>query len=244
VTNGRHEPSRPRDGRDGRRASWARIPRATGNGSRWVRMAAAAVGLCAIVIGVSLAAFSAPSGQTGRVAGASNGGSTAATAQSTQPTIPVASGTTRPNVTNDGIAKTALRYPPALKDQMLRWAAGRGGVAWSAVTAQLGDVTQTAGTRLYSELRLECASLASSARAALDAPPIPDEAMQRMYVKVLAALPVTASDCRNAISVRQDGDEDQRIDVNTVLLNRSVVQFATESRELYTATAEIRTLRR
>jgi hypothetical protein len=32
--------------------------------------------------------------------------------------------------------------------------------------------------------------------------------------------------------------------VNKALLNRSLAQFSTESRELYTATAEIRTLRR
>jgi hypothetical protein len=112
------------------------------------------------------------------------------------------------------------------------------------VTTQLGGVTQTAGARLYSQLRLECASLASSAQAALEAPPIPDEAMQRMYTKVLAALSATAANCRNAVSVSPEGDEDQRINLNKALLNQSLAQFATESRELYTATAEIRTLRR
>jgi hypothetical protein len=105
-------------------------------------------------------------------------------------------------------------------------------------------VTQTAGGRLYSQLRLECVSLASSAQAALEAPPIPYEAMHRRYAKVLAALFATAADCRNAISVRQKGDEDQRIYLNKALLNQSLAQFATESRELYTTTAEIRTLRR
>jgi hypothetical protein len=112
------------------------------------------------------------------------------------------------------------------------------------VTTQLGNVTQTAGARLYPQLRLECASLASSAQAALEAPPIPDAAMQRMYAKTLAALSVTARGCRNAISVSPEGDEDQRIGLNKSLLNHSLAQFATESRELYTATAEIRTLRR
>jgi hypothetical protein len=68
--------------------------------------------------------------------------------------------------------------------------------------------------------------------------------MQRLYAKVLAGLSTTAADCRNAISVRPEGDEGQRIDVNNVLLNRSLAQFAAESKELYTATAEIRTVRR
>jgi hypothetical protein len=44
--------------------------------------------------------------------------------------------------------------------------------------------------------------------------------------------------------VRPEGDEGQQIYLNKVLLNRSLAQFATESRDLYTATAEIRTLRR
>jgi hypothetical protein len=241
MANGWHEPPGPRHGR---RASRAWMPRAAGNRSRRVLLAAAAVGLCAIVTGVSQAAFSAPSGQAGRVAGASNGGSTTAAAQSPQRTLPVASSTARSNVTDAGIAKTALRYPPALKGQIVQWVAGRGGVAWSAVTTQLGGITQTAGARLYSQLRLECASLASSAQAALEAPPIPDQAMQRMYAKVLAALSATAADCRNAISVSPEGDEDQRITLNRAHLNQSLARFATESRELYTATAEIRTLRR
>jgi hypothetical protein len=241
MTNGQHEPLRPRNGR---RASRARVPRATRNRSRWVLLAAAAVGLCAIVTGALLAAFSSPSGQTGHTAGASSGGTPTAATQAPQSPAPVASSTTGPNVTNAGIAKTALRYPPALKGQIVHWAAGRGGVAWSAVTTQLGEATQTAGARLYSQLRLECASLASSAQAALEAPPIPDEAMQRMYAKALAALSATAAGCRNAISVRPEGDEGQQIDLNKALLNQSLARFATESRELYIATAEIRTLRR
>ena len=194
--------------------------------------------------GASLAAFSSPSGQTGHSRGCAQWWHADYSNPSPAVAAPVASSTTGPNVTNAGIAKSALRYPPALKGQIVHWAAGRGGVAWSAVTTQLGDVTQTAGARLYSQLRLECASLASSAQAALEAPPIPDEAMQRMYTKVLAALSATATGCRNAISVRPEGDEGQQIYLNKALLNRSLAQFATESRELYTATAEIRTLRR
>src|SRR5262249_12673877 len=151
MTNGRHVPPRPRDGR---RAGRAWILRVTGNGSHRVRLAAAAVGLCAIVTGASLAAFSSPSGQTRPAAGASGGGTPTAATQAPQSPAPVASGTTRSNVTNAGIAKTALRYPPALKGQIVHWAAGRGGAAWSAVTTQLGEATQTAGARLYSQLRL------------------------------------------------------------------------------------------
>jgi hypothetical protein len=206
----------------------------------WVIVAA--VGLCAIATGVSLAALSSPGGQAGGAAGASNGA--ASTARPPQPTPPVASSTTGPDITSAGIAKTVLQFPPRLKNQVLHWTEGRGGAAWSAVTAKLGTVTQTGGTRLYSQLRLECASLASSVRTARSSPPIPDKVMQRSYAKVLVGLASTSADCLNAISVRPVGDEGQRITVNKILLNRSLVQFAAESKALYTATAEIRALRR
>jgi hypothetical protein len=209
-----------------------------------VLLAAGVVGLCAIVTGVSLAAFSSPGGQVSQAAGASNGGSPTATARSSQPTPPIASSTTGPNITSAGIAKTALQYPPALKNQMLHWNAGRGGAELSAVTAHLGNVSQAGGMSLYSQLRLECASLSSSVREARSAAPIPDKVMQRSYARVLAKLSVTAADCRTAISVRQEGDEGQRINVNKVLLKRSLAEFVAESKELYTATAVIRTLRR
>jgi hypothetical protein len=68
--------------------------------------------------------------------------------------------------------------------------------------------------------------------------------MQRSYARVLSQLAVTAANCRDAISVHPDGDEGQEINVNNALLTRSLRQFTAESRELYTATAEIRTLRR
>jgi hypothetical protein len=243
MTNGRHHPwKRPGD-RNHQQAGRAQIPKVTPNRSRRVLLVAAAVGLGAIATGVSLAAFSSPSSQAGHIAGASNG-SSAATARSPQPTPPVASSTTGPNITSAGIAKTVMEYPPQLKGQILRWSAGSGGTAWSSVTAQLGSVTQTGGTRLYSQLRLECASLGSSVRTARSAPPIPDKIMQRSYAKVLAGLAIAAADCRDAISVRSVGDEGQQIDVNKVLLNRSLAQFGAESRALYMATAEIRTLRR
>jgi hypothetical protein len=243
--NGRHQPPKRSDARDSQLAGRGWMRRATGNRPRLTLLVATVVGLGAIATGSSLAALSSSSSssQNGHRVSAGDG-STAGTARSPQPTPPAASSTTGPNVTSAGIAKTALQYPPRLKDQILRWKAGRGGAAWSAVTAQLGNVTQASGMRLYTQLQLECASLESSVQTARSAPPIPDEVMQRSYARVLAGLSSTAPDCRNAISVHSEGDEGQRIDVNKVLLNRSLAHFAAESKELYTATAEIRTLRR
>jgi hypothetical protein len=112
------------------------------------------------------------------------------------------------------------------------------------VTDELGSVTQVGGAQLYSQLRLECARLGSSVQTARRAPPIPDKVMQRSYAKVLAGLVVTSAGCRDAISVRAESDEGQRITVNKVLLNKTLAQFAAESKALYMATAEIRALRR
>jgi hypothetical protein len=241
MTSGRHQPPKPLDDREGRPPGWARVRRATGYEPRLMLVVGTAVGLVAIATGVLLAAFSSPSAQTGHAV--VGDGSSAATVRSAQPTPPVVSSTTGPNMTSAGIAKTALQYPSELKGQILRWSAGLSGAALSAVTTQLGDLSQVAGTGLYSQLRLECASLGSGVQAARSAPPIPDEVMQRSYANVLARLSVTAADCQNAISVHQQGDEGQRIELNKVLFTRSLAQFAAESRELYTATAEIRTLR-
>ena len=104
-------------------------------------------------------------------------------------------------------------------------------------------MAQVGGAQLYPELRLECASLGLSVQTARSAPPIPDMLMERSYANVLAKLAVTSTDCRDAISVRAVGDEGQQITVDKALLNRSLSQFAAESRELYAATAEIRPLR-
>lgn len=231
MTNGRHQSAKPSGDRAGRTAVWNRMT-----------LVAGAVGLCIFATGVLLATFSSPARHAGHAGGAGSN-SSAGLAPSLQPTPPVGSSSTGPNITSAGIAKSALRYPPDLSGQMVRWADGSGGAAWSAVTTQLGDVTQIGGAQLYSELRLECASLGSSVQTARSAPPIPDMVMERSYANVLAMLAVTSTDCRDAISVRAVGDEGQQFSVDKALLNRSLAQFAAESGELYTATAEIRTLR-
>ena len=242
MTNGRHQPSKSSSDRDDQQAGGTRTRRQ----SRRVVLVAAAIGLCAIATGVSLAAFStggSPGGQAGQAAADVGSSSSAgAAARSPQPTPPVPSSSTRPNVTSAGIAETAVQVPPALKDQVLRWKEGRGGTAWSAVTAQVGSLSQIAAAGLYPQLRMDCANLASTVQTARNAPPIPDKTMQRSYANVLAGLGVASADCRNAISVHPVGDEGQQSTVNKALLNRALAQFASGTKELYTATAEIRAM--
>jgi hypothetical protein len=126
---------------------------------------------------------------------------------------------------------------------MQRWNAGSGGAALSAVSTQLANAMQAAGVGLYPVARQGCSALRSSVQAAQAAPPIPYTAMQRPYAGVLARLSSAAEDCRNAISVRPDGDEGTKTSLNKTLLSHSLSELAAGSQALYTATARIRTLR-
>lgn len=244
MTPRHKQPKLPDEGNE-QQARRARLRQSTGNRSGRILLAAGVVCVSAILTGVSLAVFSSPVGQTSGGVGA-NKGLSASPVQPAQSQAPVTVGvsTTGPGITSAGIAKTALQPPPSLNHQILHWREGSGGVAWSAVTSELGNAMQAGGVRLYPQLRQACASLLSSVKTAQAAPPIPDSAMQRMYAKVLAGLSGAAADCRDAISVRPEGDEGLSVSLNRALLNRALAELAVDSRTLYTATAEIGTLRR
>ena len=113
----------------------------------------------------------------------------------------------------------------------------------SAVTTELGTAAQTAAVKLYPDTRQACGRLGSGVETALAASPIPDAAIQRAYATSLATLARAAKDCRGAISVHQEGDEDQAIHVDRGLLNRALAELAAGSKALYTATAQIRAMR-
>jgi hypothetical protein len=102
---------------------------------------------------------------------------------------------------------------------------------------------QAAGLKMYVPMKLACGSLASGISAAQSGPPIPYEAMQRLYATALAGLSRAAADCRTAISVHVDG-EDVGVHLNQGLLDQSRAEFAATAGKLYKATAEIRALGR
>ena len=263
MTSDQPEPPRPADRDIESRARWALVHRRNGSGLSWMSLAALGVCLCAIAAGVSLAAISRPAGPsradaahrvTAGSGSAAAPGGPAATVRSTPPagsageaarpaaSAPSVTGSPGSGLTGNGIASTAMRWPPALEPRIRRWNTGPGGAALAAVTEQLGNTMQAAGVRLYPEVKQACAALGSSVQTALAAPPIPYAAMQQAYGEVLAGLSGAVTECRNAISVRPAGDEDLEIGVNKALLNHSLAEFATESTELYETTAEIRTL--
>jgi len=258
------EPPRPHDRDIGPRTRRTLVHRRNGSGRSWIALAALGACLCAILAGVSLAALSRPADPSRadpahRSTASSNGptvapGGPAATVRSAPPadsageaarqaaSAPPVSGTTGSGLTSNGIASTAIRWPSDLEPRIQRWNTGPGGAALRTVTAQLGNTTQVAGVRLYPEVRQACVALGSSVQTALTAPPIPYAAMQQAYDKVLAGLSGAVTECRNAISVRPEGDEDLQVDLSKALLNHSLAEFAAESKALYEATAEIRTL--
>jgi hypothetical protein len=205
---------------------------------RLLMIAAVIAGLGVLTTGIALAVFSSPGVPVNHsVAGP------ASTPASPAPSRQVATGPggiTPPGVASDGIAKTALRFPKRLTRQVSRWEAGPGGTALAAVTAQMGYALQAAGAKLYPVMEQACARLASGIQTAQAGPPIPDAAMQRMYGRALARLSHGAANCRNAISIRQAGDETSEIHVHEALLARSRMELAAGSKTLYNATAEIR----
>lgn len=254
MTSDQREPPTPADRDIGPRARWTLVRGRLGSGPRWIPLTVLGVCLCAIAAGISLAAFARSAGPSRadaahRSTAASSGpaaalGGPAAAVRSTPAagSAPSVSGTTGSGLTSNGIASTAMRWPSGLEPRIQRWNAGPGGSALRTVTAQLGNTMQVAGVRLYPEVKQACAALGSSVETALAAPPIPYAAMQQAYGKVLARLSRAVTECRNAISVRPEGDEDLQTDLNKALMNRALAEFAAESNALYDATAEIRTL--
>jgi hypothetical protein len=241
VTDGRAEPSKPLDDA-GEHRTGAWISLADRHCSRSAMLIAFAMCVSLVLAGVSLPACAspAPAGQAGHVASASQG-QPATRARSGQPSAaassPVAIGS---RDAGDGNTGSEPRWPPRLRHRILRWKTGPGGVALAAVEKQMGTAMQAAGVRLYPAMRLACVSLASDVRTAQAGPPIPDNALQRLYAAALAGLSSAATDCQTAITtVHTAGDESTGTQVNEGLLTRSRAELAAMSRKLYRATSTI-----
>jgi hypothetical protein len=255
--DGQREPLKPPDD-DEPQTSSEEVPEAAGGGSRRMLLVSLAVLLWVVGAGVSVAVLSSPGDDqvgfiTGRGPGGSQAGhaasadnSPAVKASSARPTAPSASSPPvgGADVTSNGVAKSALQWPPQLEHRMVRWWAGSGGATLTAVEAHMGNAMQAAGLKFYSPMSLACTTLASDINTAQAGPPIPYAAMQRLYARALDGLSVAAADCRAAISVHANGEEDIEVHLDKVLLNRSRAEFAAMSKKLYTATAEVQALGR
>jgi hypothetical protein len=225
----------------------AKTRRTTGSGRRRLRLIAVGVCLCSAISGASIAAFSGAHTKSGDASvgiGSPPRGldraAPAATARSAG-RAPAAPKTT-PALLSHGLTTAALRVPSELKYQVWRWKVGPGGAALSAVTQQMDAAAQSAGLRVYVQMKLACIGLDASIRRAQAAPPIPDAAMQHLYGRALARLYRAAGYCQQAISEKQEDVEDMAIHVDETLLNRSRSEFAVAFEKLYDATAAIAAL--
>ena len=253
MAGGRSQsPEPPDDGNEQRtRQQWfpwvaAGGSRQAGGGSRRVLLVTLAACLCVAAAGVSVAVLSSPGGQAGHISATnSTPTSNATSGAQTQPAAPTASsrGTTGPKVTSEGVITPPLGWPQRLNHQILHWKAGPGGTTLNAVEQHMGSAMQAAGVKLYSSMKQDCASLASDVGAAQAGPPIPYAAMQRLYANALTGLSSAAADCRSAIS-EHPSDETVAVHVNNALLDQARLEFATMSKKLYRATAQIQSAHR
>jgi hypothetical protein len=121
------------------------------------------------------------------------------------------------------------------------WKAGHGGTAWRAVSAQLGTVLMMHAAKQVPQLPQACQVLGTAVTTARTAPPIPDRTMELWYERGLAQIGAGAADCRASITSKLTGDEDLVVHQNAALINRAMSELSTGSKELYKATAYVKT---
>ena len=107
----------------------------------------------------------------------------------------------------------------------------------------MGTAMQSAGLKMYVPMRQACVTLASDVSTARTGPPVPDGAIQQLYLRALAGLSRAAAHCQAAIRV-EAGEETVDAHVNQPLLTRTRLEMAAMSEKLYRSTAALRSLHR
>jgi len=206
-------------------------------GRRWrpiaLSAALALAGLSAIVY-LSVTAGSHPPAPGARPAAVAAPAGTAAVS------APAGNGAARTGADGTGAAP-APSLAPAAKARVARWNAGHG-AALTSVSGSLGAASMAGAVGHFTEMRLACVRLAAAVGAARAQPPIPDAALQRWYKIALSELAQAAANCQAAITSKPAGDEDLAAHVNTALLNLARSQFAAGAKDLYRASASVKTL--
>ena len=232
----------------------ARRPRGS---SRGFLLVAVAIVFGLMTAGLSLAVFSTPgSNRTGGLSSAGNNASVVtgpSSATSRAPATAAPSGRApahprpapaKPKAAGRPAAEAVLTWPATLGHQMTHWAAGPGGATLGRLESELGVAMQTAGLKLFVQMRQACGTLAADTSAARSGPPIPDHVIEGSYIQALAGLSQAASHCQMAISVRPDGDETTQTRLNEPLLSQARAELAVASKQLYQATSRVSSLHR
>ncbi len=132
-----------------------------------------------------------------------------------------------------------MHIPAKLRSALRKWDSGRGGKALAEVSTDMGDALQAGGVKLLAPMKSACGSLGVAIEAAQAAPQIPNTALQKRYIIALTRLTTAAADCRAAISVQLNGDEDLRTEENPALYHRVEAAFTAGVKDLYLVTVEL-----
>jgi hypothetical protein len=215
-------------------ARLARRPRWSSRRGRVV-IAACALAFCGLVAGLT---YVGVNGGSGAPLGPLAGGS-----PNPDSTQPVPRFNVPAQVDPVALPSTgAIPLPTYEQPQVKTWQSGPGGAALKQVSNQAGNATQAEGLKLYVEMKAACTQLAVSVTTAQDAPPIPDTAMQALYLKALQELGTGAGECKTAIFEEPEGDEYVATTENTGVLRAAAAALRSGGRDLFLATSQIATL--
>jgi hypothetical protein len=147
-----------------------------------------------------------------------------------------------PTVKVSPIASVTTPKPlkPSDPAQVRSWNAGDGGATLAQVTEDSGSVLMAYGSGEYTQTLQGCTALAGAVEKAVALPPIPDTAMQKLYVKSLDAFRSGITKCEAAITQHPEGVEDDVTDVNHAEMNTAISQFSVGAKDLYMAAEVLR----
>jgi hypothetical protein len=180
------------------------------------------------------ASAAAPVSGTGKESRTGKSGTDAAATPGPTPSAPTVRVSPVASVT------TPKPLKPSNPAQVKSWNAGKAGAALAQVTEDSGSVLMASGSGRYPEALQACTALAGAVKAAEALPPIPDAAMQKLYVKSLDDFKSGATDCMAAITQHPEGLEDVVTDVSHAELNMAISLFDVGTRDLYNATEFLR----
>jgi hypothetical protein len=207
-----------------------------------IRQPAVAVVLLVVaLVGISLAVYfvtsGSPKGQSAANLGTAKPGTGKGDTGATPGPMPGA-----PTARLSPLASVAGPKPlkPSNPAKVKSWNVGKGGAALVQVTEDSGNVLMAYGSGEYAETLQACTALAGAMKKAEALPPIPDAAMQKLYVKSLDDFKSGITDCAVAIKQHPEGVEDVVTDVNHPELNKALSLFSVGTKDLYVATESLR----
>jgi hypothetical protein len=197
--------------------------------------------LIVALVGISLAVYFVSTGSPKGPSNAARASATTGTPASGRaaPPGPKPGG---PTAQLSPIASVAGPKPlkPSDPAKVKSWNAGKGGAALVQVTEDSGDVLMAYGSGEYTETLQACTALAGAVKKAEALPPIPDTAMQKLYVKSLNTFTAGITECEAAITQHPEGVEDVVTDVNHAEINQALSRFSVGTQDLYIATEALR----